>query len=415
VTALPSLGGTVAETVERRAEQPLARRQRVVVLTHANAWGGTEINTLGVARSLAAHGHEVTILQLGHALYDRYVAAPRPFGTVAVTLPVPFDDLPIRWWRRLLRPYRPDVLLLSKGGFGIQTPALDVAARLHARRYILLEHHPADPPPPRSSRRHLGGLVPGLALWWWRQQLAQRLHLRMAHRVITDSEFVTGLLAEHYALPRARAALVHCGIDVDAFEFREQARRRLREQWGIPADALVLGAVGRLVQVKGYDRALRSLRALREARPSLALRFVLAGEGPEREPLLQLASELGVADLVALPGFVADAADALSALDVYLMPSRAEGLGMALLEAMACERVCVAINSGGPAEILTDATLGWLTPADDEDAFTAALCDAVALSADERAALGRRARAHVMANFDGRRQAELVAQLVESA
>jgi glycosyltransferase involved in cell wall biosynthesis len=128
-----------------------------------------------------------------------------------------------------------------------------------------------------------------------------------------------------------------------------------------------------------------------------------------------LAGELGIADRVVLPGFVEDAAEALSALDVYLMPSRSEGLGMALIEAMACERSCVAMNSGGPGEILTDPSLGWLTPADDVAAFTRALLTAVDEDGAARAARGRRARAHVVARFDERRQTGRVAGLIESA
>lgn len=412
---VPALDVPTARLAAARAAAPASARRRIVVVTQPAGWGGTEVNTVGVVRELAARGHAVTVLQLGDDVYDRYLSTPQPFATVTVPMPEPLEHLSVRWWCRLLRGCRPDVVVLSKGAFDIQAPALDLAVRLLARRYVLLEHHPATPPPARSSRRHLGGLLPGLALWWWRKQLPRRLHLRAAHRIITDSAFVTDILAEHYALPRARAVCVPWGIDVTRFTFRADARQRLRDGWGLPPEALVVGSVGRLAVVKGPDRALRAFAALREARPALPAWLVLAGEGPEAEAMRTLAEELGIADRVVLPGFVEDAAEALSALDVYLMPSRSEGLGMALIEAMACERSCVAMNSGGPGEILTDPSLGWLTPADDVAAFTVALLTAVEEDEAARAARGRRARAHVVARFDERRQTGRVAGLIESA
>lgn len=389
--------------------------RRVTLLTHSFGWGGTEANTLGILTALAERGHDVTLVQLGHEIYDSALPASRRFASRHVALPRPIERLTVGWWRRLLRELRTDVCVLSKGAFDVRWPALDIAAFLGARRYVLLEHHPAELPPPRSKARHFGGLVPGLGLWWWRRHLESVMHLRLAHRVVTDSRHVTDILCEHYALPRRRTAHVHCGIDVSAFTFRETERVRLRESWGIPRDALVLGTVGRFAENKRLDRIVRAFRVLRDARPDLDAWLVLAGSGPERDAIAALAAELGLADRAVLPGYVEDAAAALSALDVYLLSSRAEGFGIAAVEAMACERVCVAMNSGGPGEILTDPALGWLTPAEDEPAFTAAVLAAAQATAEERSLMGRRARAHAVANFDGVRQSQRIAMLIESA
>jgi len=386
---------------------------RIVVLTHATVgWGGTEANTLGAVRALVVDGHDVTLIQLGHRVYDSVETTPDGYRLVHVPLPGRLRDLSLAWWYRLLRSYEPDICVLSKGGFDTRASALDVAARMYVGRYVLLEHHPAAPPPPRTSSRHLGGRIPGIGLWWWRNHIPARLHLRLAHRVITDSEHVTKLLCHHYGLRRSETFVVHPGIDPAIFALREDARVRFRNAWGIPSRALVLGSVGRLAKVKGLERSLRAMRGVCASLPDRPVRLVLAGQGPERDTLEREATALGISNNVVLPGYIDAAADALSAIDVYLMPSREEGFGIALLEAMACERVCVAMNSGGPGEILTDASLGWLTAADDEASFTRAVIEAVAMSDAERAAMGARARAHVEANFNGAEQMRHLARLI---
>ena len=391
---------------------------RISILTYApSGWGGTEVNTLGFARALASAGHAVTLVQLGYDVYRARLDAGDRVAVHDVDLSVPLHELTVAWWRRLLVDLRTEICALSKGGFEIRSPKLDVAARVAARKYVLLEHHPAEPLPARTSSRHLGGLLPGAGLWWWREFLPRWFHLRMADRVITDSEHVADILESSFLLDRAKTFCVHPGTDPDRFAFRSEARAALRAAWGIPQDALILGSVGRLAPVKALERAILAFANLHADTPNEARWLVIAGDGPERDALRGMAVNLGegVSSRVVFPGYVADAADALSALDVFLMPSREEGFGIALLEAMACERVCVAMNSGGPGEILTNASLGWLTPADDQDSFDRAVHRAAQLDAQERRAMGCRAREHVLAHFRRDTQMGRIAELIVEA
>ena len=389
---------------------------RVSILTYApSGWGGTEVNTLGFARALVTEGHAVTLVQLGHQVYREYLEASDGVLLHDVELPTELREISTGWWRRLLADLGTDICALSKGGFEIRSTKLDLAARLAARKYVVLEHHPAEPLLPRTSRRHFGGLIPGAGLWWWRQFLPRWLHLRLADRVITDSQHVADILERSFGLDRDKTFCVHPGTDPDQIAYRSRARAELRASWGIPAHAFVLGSVGRLAPVKALDRALQAFATLQDQSPDDSRWLVLAGNGPEREALGGIAAQLGLTGRVVFPGYVPNAADALSALDVFLMPSREEGFGIALLEAMACERVCVAMNSGGPGEILTDRSLGWLTPADDQDAFVEAICRATQLDADERQAMGSRARAHILAHFRRENQMRRLAKLIVEA
>jgi len=110
----------------------------------------------------------------------------------------------------------------------------------------------------------------------------------------------------------------------------------LRQSWGVADCTRVIGAVGRLDWQKGFDRLLGRLPALATAMPpGERWGVVILGEGPERRRLERLALRSPQNTPVRLPGFRADAADCLGAFDLFVMPSRYEGFGLTLAEAMA--------------------------------------------------------------------------------
>jgi glycosyltransferase involved in cell wall biosynthesis len=126
---------------------------------------------------------------------------------------------------------------------------------------------------------------------------------------------------------------------------------------------------------------------------------VLVGDGPERTALQALADSLGIAGRVRFAGHRDDVAELLPAFDVFVLPSRSEGMSNTLLEAMACSVPPVASRVGGNAEIVRDGLDGLLFPSDDE----AALCNALAQLVHDgtrRAHMGAASRERVMSAFD---------------
>jgi phosphatidylinositol alpha-1,6-mannosyltransferase len=141
----------------------------------------------------------------------------------------------------------------------------------------------------------------------------------------------------------------------------------------------VLLSVGRLVARKGFDAVLESIAALIHDRPHL--RYVLLGDGPERQRLEERAATLGIADRVLMLGRADDAMKwaAYERCDVFVMPNRLlggtdwEGFGIVFVEAARAGRAVVAGNTGGVADAVTHGETGLLVDAEDPAALTAAL------------------------------------------
>jgi glycosyltransferase involved in cell wall biosynthesis len=161
----------------------------------------------------------------------------------------------------------------------------------------------------------------------------------------------------------------------------------VRDELGARPDEIVVLALGALVRRKGYDLLLEALRRI-QRRPLVWI----AGEGPERAALERQIGELG--GRARLLGRREDVPDLLGAVDIVALPSRAEGLGVAALEAMAAGRALVAARVGGLAELVADGRTGLVVPPEDPAALAGALKH-LAEDADLRARLGAAGPARV--------------------
>jgi glycosyltransferase involved in cell wall biosynthesis len=367
-----------------------------------------------LVNTLARRGHRVKLVVLGTDVYGgRRLDWHENAELVRVPLPRPLSELGLVNLLRLLRPFAGGACVLVKGGLDRGSWRLDLAARLCFGRYVTVEQLTCDPMPPKTSRRYLGGLLPGLGLWWYGRLLSRRLRSVFPHRVVCVSDAVRRGLVTHYRFPGRKLRVVHNGINPSKYHPTAAWRQSCRSAWGVPEQALVLGAVGRLNPQKDYGLAVEAFARLMRARPGRDVRLVLVGEGPEREALQRTAAASGFGDRVIFPGPTDRAWEAYCAFDLFLMPSRNEGLPMALLEAMACGCCPVATDVGGVREVISDPGVGWLVPAGDREKFVAAVGEAAALAPEGRAALGQRARARVVAQFDARTQLAALARFVE--
>lgn len=139
------------------------------------------------------------------------------------------------------------------------------------------------------------------------------------------------------------------------------------------AGATRLLAMGRLHRNKGFDTLLHALQELPQG-----AHLSLAGEGPERQALQRLATQLGVTDRVSFLGWRQDRGALLAGCDIFLCPSRHEPLGNVVLEAFSAGRPVIAAASQGPKEVIRNGETGLLVPVEDAPALAAAVIDLIA-------------------------------------
>lgn len=142
-----------------------------------------------------------------------------------------------------------------------------------------------------------------------------------------------------------------------------------RAALGVPADAPMVLALGRLHEVKGFDTLIRAVATLPD------VHLVIAGEGPERSALDSLIAEKRVADRIHLAGWREDAGALLRAADLFVSSSRHEPLGNMVLEAFSAGCPVVAAAAEGPLELITHGADGLLVTIDDEAALAGAIAD----------------------------------------
>lgn len=181
---------------------------------------------------------------------------------------------------------------------------------------------------------------------------------------------------------------------------------------------LIVGTVARLHRDKGLDVLVDAAeiltRQLKKA-PRCSggfngVRFVVAGEGPEKPALVEKIRKSGLAGVFELLGHVRDVPGFLKGLDLFVLPSRREALGLSILEAMASQLPVVATNVGGIPEVVVNGETGLLVEPDDPEKLCRAM---VALLADPelRVAMGKRGRARVEDLFDVRQTVEKTLQV----
>lgn len=320
------------------------RALRIVLALESSGPGGAENMVVQLAIALRDLGHETIVATLREGwMTERAEAAGIPVWIMPQR-----PGLDLGWilrFARRLRKEKIDVLHSHEFAMNIFGGTAAVLARVRSASTIHGKHWITD----RGRRA-----------------LAYRVLARAGVSIVAVSEDLASYLSTGLGIPRARIHLVHNGIPMSGrpgMIDRGAARRAL----GLPPDGPLLVAVGNLYPVKDHATLLRALVELPGAR------VAIAGRGDEEANLLRLASELGIGARVHLLGLRDDVDRILAAADIFVQPSRSEGLPLAILEAMAAGLPVVATRVGGMGEAILDGETGILVEPGKPDALARAL------------------------------------------
>jgi len=230
-----------------------------------------------------------------------------------------------------------------------------------------------------------------------RRRWYRRAAFEFADRVLAVSYQLRDLHARRTGFAAGRIGVIHNGVDGRRFFPDEAARARTRAQMGISPDEFYIGCVGNLLPVKDHMTLLRAVGQI--AGVLRRWRLAIAGEGPERGALEAfLAQHPEWKERVSLAGISDRVPELLNALDVYVLPSLAEGISNSLLEAMSAGLPVIATATGGNPEVVVDGESGLLFPVGDYGRLAEQLL-MLKGSGDLRAQLGQQAIRRVRQEF----------------
>ena len=206
---------------------------------------------------------------------------------------------------------------------------------------------------------------------------------RWLSKVITISDALQVKVAEAEGIPNSKMTTIYYGLDGEAYASKGEAGLA-RSFLNVTNDACLIGTVGRLIPVKGYETLLEAVAGI-----ELDFRLLIMGDGPLKDRLERASLELGLADKVKFLGFVSDVSRMLSGLDIFVLPTLGEGFGLVLLEAMAHRLPIVSTNTMAVPEIVGDQKTGILVPPRDVSDLKEAI-ELLIRAADQRAKMGKR-------------------------
>jgi glycosyltransferase involved in cell wall biosynthesis len=360
------------------ADETLQAKKLLLFNTNL-ARGGAERQIVHLARCLDRSRWAISILLL-HGGEEGYLAdVPEDVQVITLSASGPKPRLGKVFWaiqqaigvRRFLRDHPCDVVLTFLW-FPTLLCALALPARGRKTRLVW------------SVQSDLAADCRQKPLGWLRWFVVKRWVLPKVDRFIAISSGVRKAI-ETMVSPAAKLSLVHNAVDIRLAERMKVARCTPPKQ----PDRLRILAVGRLVPQKGYEDLLVAFAETVRKLPREAELFIL-GEGPERARLQALMVKLRVDEHVRLVGTVGNTYAWMNTADLFVMPSRWEPFGIALVEAMALGLPVISTATDGARDIVESGIDGLLVPIGEPDSLAQAILH-LARSAEARAALGRRA------------------------
>jgi len=352
-----SVGGNVASDL------------RILYLNTSSGWGGMEMHPLDVAQALARRGSTVLLGMRGGSRMARS-AMGRGLAPLALRFRWYLDAATLGALRRTARSFGINVIHVHSSRDAWR--GLVLAGLVSRRAVLVFSRHLASPAGTRKD---------------------DPLHRLLARRVdamVAVSEYIRGNILDTYPIDPGRVRVVPYGLGPGCCG-RPEAGALLRRELGVSGESLLVGLVGQITPDKRQDLLLEAAARVVKQNPGCV--FVLAGaevHSAYAGVLQQRLGELGLAGHVRLTGFREDVPSLMQALDVLVVPSRAEAFGLVVLEAMANGKPVVGSDSGAIPEIVKPGETGLLFESGCAESLAAAVLE-LAGDPQRRREMGRRA------------------------
>ena len=330
-------------------QQPL----HVSIFINDLTGGGAERQTLTLARELRTR--RVAVELIVHQLRGELVNQI-PIGVDVVDLDRRRTRHDIAPLARHLRQRRPDILLANIDHKNIAAILARVLSAVRTK-VVITQHNPLAGELSQDGRRYRI-IIP-----------AYRILRPFIDAAVAVSDGIARELVELAGFPEKKVVRIYNAAIGTGFEAR--ANMPVEHPWFNEDDpAPVFVSAARLVPQKDHETLLRAMALYRR---TCAGRLLILGAGPLREHLGKFARELQIADAVDFVGFQENPLPWFRCADVFVLPSRSEGFGIALAEAMGCGTPIISTDGYGPSEIVDRGRHGVLVPPEDPNALAAAL------------------------------------------
>ncbi|MCM8812073.1 MAG: glycosyltransferase [Candidatus Omnitrophica bacterium] len=354
---------------------------RIAYVIWSLGLGGAEQVLMRLAGEMVKRRHEVTVFTLNEA---------GVFADKMEMLGIPVISLKKRWkvdvglvWRlqKEMRSRKIEVVHTHLWGANVWGR---LAGRLAGVPVVIAHEH---------------GMQP------WRKEIhfvLDRIFTHITDLVMFASREVMEGYQKKTGIPPSKCAFITNGIVCD---YSPEDREFLRRQMGWKPQDKVVVSVGRLSSEKGHDDLLKAFSVVLRQEPRA--RLVIVGDGPEKQNLVKLQDRLGLNGAVTLTGMRDDVNRWLTGADLYVQPSRREGLPLAVLEAMAMGLPVVATDVGDLKQVISDGEDGYLVEAGNPDGLAEKMVDLLG-RLDQQHSVAEAARRTVQERFSLEQMADQV-------
>jgi glycosyltransferase involved in cell wall biosynthesis len=348
---------------------------RILFLLTSLAYGGAETQVVRLAIRLKLRGWEVAVASLmpPKAYVEDLEAAGIPVFSLGIRRKLP-DPRPVLRLVQIIRKWRPDIVH---------------SHMVHANLLARIVRFLAPIPVLICSARSID-----------EGSRFREILYRLTDSLCDLTTQVSHAGLERYvrvgAVPRHKIRYIPNGVDTERFKPNLEDRLKFRKELGV--DGFVWLAVGRFDPPKDYPSMLQAFARVVHKHSNTIL--LIAGDGPLRKTMENLARELGIEKRTKFLGIRQDIPQLMNAADAYVMSSSWEGMPNVLLEASATGLPIVATDVGGNREIVLDGVTGFLVPPRNPEALARAMLRIMDLSDEERKEMGKRARKHIEVKFN---------------